>query len=239
MHRFHLVREYLLSRLGADNPGSGLTIVESERRSKREMSYGFIHKLWIVQFDDGAVVASVPLNTTEKVKALIYTNKRDITDERFTKSLKKTMFGKESCRCFCDLVLACDASTLALPGHVIAKRIVDTSYGCAGDIHFPAHCLPDGIVYGVIEDDTIVSIAYAHQTGEYQDIVADIGVETSKKFRQKGYARACVHAVAQYAMNSGGESVYKCKPDNKASIQTALSAGYVPYGKSLIFSVQD
>jgi len=101
----------------------------------------------------------------------------------------------------------------------------------------PEHCLPNGVVYGVVEGNKIVSFAYAHITGEYQDIVADIGAETSKDFRRKGYARECVNAVARHVIQNGGESVYKCSLDNAGSIHTALSAGYKAYGKSLIFSV--
>ena len=249
MSEFTLVREYLLSRLGAENIGDGLavTVVESERRLHREMSYGYIHLVWIVAFGD-SIIASVPPGTSEAVKAYIrgQVGKKDITDRAFVFPLKalvegeaKRLCGKTQCNCFSDLMFACDAETLA-PARpdVTPARVIGNSLECCGDIHFPGHCLPDGIVYGIIEKGKIVSVAYAHQTGEYQDIVADIGVETSKRFRRKGYARACVNAVARHAIENGGESLYKCSPDNMASRHTALSAGYRPYGKSLIFSVK-
>ena len=243
-----MVREYLLSRLGAKDIEDGLTVIESERRRRREMSYGYVHMIWIAAFADGSIVASVPLNTSEAIKSLIRGNverKINVTDNAFISSLKaladgeaRRLFGQKSCRCFSDLMFACDAATLA-PAHpdVTPTRIIDNRFACRDDIHFPGHCLPDGIVYGVVETDKIVSVAYAHQTGEYQDIIADIGVETSKRFRRRGYARACVNAVARHVIQNGGESLYKCAPGNTASIHTALSAGYKPYGKSLIFSV--
>ena len=104
-------------------------------------------------------------------------------------------------------------------------------------MNFPDHCIPDGVIYSVIKDNKIVSLAHAHKTGEYQDIVADIGVDTSKNYRRKGYAWECVNSVARHYINNGGESIYTCSPDNIASIHTAISAGYINIGKSLAFTV--
>lgn len=248
MSEFRLVREYLLSRLGAEGTGDGLSIVESERRQRCEMSYGYIHMIWIADFTDGTAIASLPPGISGEIKAFIrdgIESKADITDDAFISPLKaladgeaERLFGQKGSRCFSDLMFACDAETLA-PANpdITTTRIMDDRFKCCKDIHYPGHCLPDGIVYAVTAKDKIVSTAYAHRTGEYQDIVADIGVETSKRYRRRGYARACVNAVARHVTASGGESLYKCAPTNVASIHTALSAGYKPYGKSLIFSV--
>jgi len=249
MSDFHLVREYLLSRLGANirEADGDLTIIETERRHHCEMSYGYVHLIWIVSFNDGSVIASVPVNTSEDVKSFIrdHVKEIDIFDELFIAPMKqmthceaKRLLGKESCQCISDLVYACDGKTIAPANpNITAERIIDKRYECSGDIHFPDHCLPDGIVYGVYENSQIVSLAYAHKTGEYQDGVADIGVETSKDYRRRGYARECVNSVARHVIDKGGESVYLCSPNNTASIHTALSAGYAPYGKSLVVAV--
>jgi GNAT superfamily N-acetyltransferase len=244
-----LVREYLLSRLGADGAGDGLTIVETDRRLRREMSYGYVHMLWIADFRDGAVIASLPPGSSGEIKAFLRENlekKADITGDAFITPLKaladddaKRLFGQKTSRCFTDLMFACDAETLAPANPAVpVTRIVDDRFRCSKDIHFPGHCLPDGIVYGVTAKGKIVSVAYAHRTGEWQDRVADIGVETSKRYRKRGYARACVNAVARHVIQNGGESLYKCAPANTASVHTALSAGYQPYGKSLILGVE-
>jgi len=211
------------------------------------MSYGYVHLIWIVNFNDGFTAASVPISAAEEIKSFIRGNAQnvDIINDAFITPLQKLavgeaerLFNKQTCRCFSDLIFACNDRTIApYNTEVTAERLVDKRYECGGDINFPDHCIPNGIAYGVIENDKIVSVAYAHKTGEYQDIVADIGVETSKDFRRKGYARECVNSVARHVINKGGESVYKCSPANTASIHTALSAGYKPYGKSLIFSV--
>jgi len=232
------VREYLLSRLDAKDAGNGVTIVESERRQRCEMSYGSIHMVWIAAFGN-CVIASLPPNADEAIKSFLQANlgKADIADKAFIAGLKSLV--NSEARCYSDLMFACDAESLA-PANpdVTPERIIDDRFTCCKDIYYPGHCLPDGVVYAMIDKEKILSVAYAHQTGEYQDIVADIGVETSKHYRRKGYARACVNAVARHVIENGGESLYKCSPENAASIRTALSAGYKPYGKSLIFSVK-
>ena len=151
----------------------------------------------------------------------------------------KTIFNKELKGYWNSLIFACDNETIAKPNENIKTlKIIDNSFECCDDVNFPEHCIPNGIVYGVIENNKIVSLAHAHKTGEYQDIVADIGVDTSKDFRKKGYARECVNSVARHVIERGGESVYICSPNNTASINTALSAGYKPFGKILIFTVE-
>jgi hypothetical protein len=191
---FKLVNEYLLSRLGTADKSNrdALTIIETERRCQREMSYGFIHMIWITQFIDGSIVVSVPLNVSTEIKSFLLDNirKYEIIDDYFISQLKKLAdieaqksYAKESCRYFSDFIFACNAETVAKPNpNVTTVRLKDKSIECCNDIGFPEHCLPGGIIYGVIDNNKIVSLAHAHKTGEYQDIVADIGVETSKGF---------------------------------------------------------
>ena len=247
MSKFMLVNDYVLFRLGAKNINDELTIIESERRNKCEVSYGYVHMIWIVKINNGSVIASVPFNTSEKVKSFLYDNikNNDIYDDLFISPLKelakieaKKNFDKELRGCSSSLIFACNAETIApLNPNVYTTKITDKNYQCFDDIHFPDHCIPDGVVYSVIENNKIVSLAHAHKTGEYQDIVADIGVDTSKEYRKKGYARECVNSVARHFIEKGGESIYTCSPDNFASIKTAISAGYEPFGKSLAFTV--
>ena len=172
-------------------------------------------------------------------------NKYDFTNDSFISQLKdladieaRRLFGKESCGCAHNLFFACNAKTIAHSNQKIKTvKIIDNSTECCDDVNFPKHCLPDGVIYGVIENNKIVSLAHAHQTGEYQETVADIGVDTSKDYRRKGYARECVNSVARHYIQKGGESVYTCSPGNIASINTALAAGYKPFAKSLSFTV--
>jgi predicted GNAT family acetyltransferase len=98
----------------------------------------------------------------------------------------------------------------------------------------PAHCFPDGIVYGVIADGRVASVAYAHRTGVLEGLVADLGVVTAPAYRQRGYAKTAVAAVVAHVAAAGGEAVYACRPDNAASVATARSVGFVPLGASLV-----
>ena len=248
MKKFKLVNDYICSFLDAQKPTNKLTIVETDKRHRCMPSYGMIHMFYIVKFSDDSIVASVPLNTSEKIKMFLYenANKYDIDDNLFVLPLKELageeaykLFGKELKGYWNSLIFACDAETIAKPNaNIKTVKITDNSYECFEDVNFPNHCIPDGIVYGVVENNKIVSLAHAHKTGEYQDIVADIGVDTSIDYRKKGYARECVNSVARHVISKGGESVYICSPNNIASINTALSAGYMPFGKILIFTVE-
>jgi hypothetical protein len=82
-------------------------------------------------------------------------------------------------------MFACSAETLAPvnPG-VTPVRITDGRFTCKKDIHTPGHCLPDGVVYAILVKGKIVSVAYAYQRG--RDIVPNIGVATSKRYRGRG-----------------------------------------------------
>ena len=69
-----------------------------------------------------------------------------------------------------------------------------------------------------------------------EDRIVDLGVETAPAHRRRGYAKTAVSAVVEHVTDRGGEGRYGCRPDNHASIATARSAGFVPYGASLILS---
>ena len=175
MNKFRLVDEYMLSRLGAQNIKKGLKIIETEKRHNCEMSYGYISMLWIVKFTDGSVIASVPLNVSEKIKSFLFDNieKYDITDDLFISPLREladieaqNLFNKSPCRCFSSLIFACNSETVSpINKDVKTVKIIDRSFECYDDIHFPDHCLPNGIIYAVIENNKIVSLAHAHKTG--------------------------------------------------------------------------
>lgn len=116
------------------------------------------------------------------------------------------------------------------------KRIQNTRLEYAKDIWPPNHCLPDGVIYGIIKNEKVISVAYAHQTGIMENLVADIAVVTSKDYRRKGYGKAVLQAVTKHFVNKEGEAWYGCSPQNIASQATAQTAGYIPFAKSLILA---
>jgi ribosomal protein S18 acetylase RimI-like enzyme len=248
-YKFSLVDQYMGIRMDVDlselKPGE-TKVVESSRRFKKEMGYGFIHALWWAWLEDGRSMVSVPPGAGEAIKKII----KDVScaervfDSDITGKLKikvndllvKADLPKAD-RVFSDISFACNASLLKRHFHGDCRRLIDESIPAAGDLRLPTHCFPDGIVYGVVDGGKVVSIAYAHQTGIMENRVVDFAVGTAEGYRRLGYAKTAVSSVVEYITRLGGEALYNCRPDNKASVATARSVGFVNYGRGLILSV--
>ena len=139
-------------------------------------------------------------------------------------------------RVLSDLCFACNASLLRRHYHGDCRRLVDEGVPPAEGLRLPTHCFPDGIVYGIVADGKVVSVAFAHRPGVMEDRVADLGVTTAPAYQRHGYAKIVVSAVVEHVTRVGGEARYGCRPDNAASVGTARSVGFVPYGTSLVLS---
>lgn len=245
---FPLVDRYMGLRMGVDlsalKPGR-VMVVESARRLRREQSYGFIHALWWVWLSDGHSAASVPPGAGEGVAKILDAAQRaeDVLDASIAERLKIPVNDalrkaglKGADRVLTDLLFACNAALLRRHAHGDCRRLVDESVPPAEGLRLPTHCFPDGIVYGVIVDGRVASYAFAHRPGVMEDQVADIGVETAPEYRRRGFAKTAVSAVVEHITRTGGEARYGCRPDNLASIATARSVGFVPYGTSLVLA---
>jgi GNAT superfamily N-acetyltransferase len=228
-------------------------VVESSRRLRREQSYGFIHALWWVWLADGRSAASVPPGAGEAVAKILENAHcaEQVLDPSITEQLKGPVndaLRKAACppagrrglreidRVLSDLVFACNGSLLRRHDCGDCRRLVDETIPPAEGLRLPAHCFPEGIAYGVVADGVVVSMAYAHRIGVMEDKIADLGVETAPAYRRRGYAKTAVSAVVEHITRSGGEARYGCSPNNQASIATARSVGFVPYGTSLVLS---
>jgi hypothetical protein len=132
---------------------------------------------------------------------------------------------------------ACNAALVRPWQDGDCRRLQDESLPPAAGLQLPAHCFPDGIVYGVVADGQVVSYAHTHRSGILEDRVADIGVETAEAYRRRGYARTVVSAVTAHLTANGGEGLYNCSAGNLASMATARSAGYDHYGDTLILAL--
>jgi len=246
--RFALLDEYTSILLGTDisraRPGK-VCVVESPRRLTPRMSYGYVHALWFLWLSDGRRVVSVPPSAGNPVEALLRDFKREeafwgeaVADrlrDPVDRALRSAGLSPTN-RVFQDLVFAVNAHVLKCcpTGH--CRRLVDASIPAAGGLGFPAHCFPDGTVYGVVIDGKVVSEAYAHRTGIMEDKVCDVGIETAGEYRRRGYAKAALSALVREFTGRGGEARYACSPSNHASIGTAQSVGFIPYAKSLILA---
>jgi len=82
---------------------------------------------------------------------------------------------------------------------------------------------PNGIYYGTLIDDKIVSIT---GTNGMENEVVDIGVETHKYYRNKGYAVSNIAALSAHLLNIGRIVKYGCNNLNTYSNKTAVSSGF-------------
>jgi ribosomal protein S18 acetylase RimI-like enzyme len=246
--RFALVDQFHGIRLDVDLDGmeaGQLLVVESERRLRREESYGYLHALWWLRLADGRSAVSVVPGAGEAVRhvaeamgceeALMGDALAAAVTGPVSAALRAAGVAEVS-RVLHDLVFACDATALRLHECPALRRLVDDSVPAAPGISLPTQCFPRGIAYGVVEAGHVVSVAYGHRTGTMEDRVVDLGVETAPEHRRKGYAQACVSAVAAHVIDRGGQARYGCSPANTASIATARSVGFAEYGQSLILS---
>lgn len=245
---FPLVDRFHGIRMGLDladvSPGV-VTVVETARRLRKEQSYGYVHALWWLWLEDGRSAVSVPPGAGDDVRRVISTvrTREAFEDPELAGLLRKPVdtalraAGLEDVdRVIHDLVFACNAALLRRHRHGDCRRFINDSVPAAEGLRMPKHCFPDGIVYGVVEDDQVVSVASAHRTGVMEDRVADLGIGTAEAYRRRGYAQTAVSAVVEEITDKSGEARYGCSPDNAASIATARSVGFVPYAVSLTLS---
>lgn len=245
---FPLLDRYMGVRMEVDlarlRPGQ-VFVVESARRLKREQSYGYIHALWWIWLVDGRSAVSVPPGAGDNVGQVMGSvqcakgMEREDVIEPLQLAVDEMLVEagmKRTDRVLSGSMFACNASLLRRHHHGHCQQLVDERIPPAKGLRLPTHCFPDGIVYGVIADGQVVSMAHAHRPGLMEDQVADLGGVTAPGYRRRGYAQTGVSAVVAYITQAGGEARYGCSPGNRASIATARSVGFVPYGSSLILA---
>jgi ribosomal protein S18 acetylase RimI-like enzyme len=248
--RFPLVDEYLGRLLGVDlatvTPGR-LAVVESPRRLRRQLTYGFVHALWWVWLEGGRSAVSVPPGAAEAVRQVAegVESSGDLFSPHLAEQLRAPVSRAlvasglgEVDRVLHDLMFAAAAHLLRRHHHGDCRRLTDASIPAAPGLSLPEHCFPDGIAYGVVVGGWVVSVAYAHRSGVMEDRVTDLGVETAPGYRRRGYAKTAVSAVVQEITSRGGEALYMCSPENLASRATALGVGFVPCGRSLVLATK-
>jgi hypothetical protein len=225
--------------------GGIMHVVESPQRLQREQGYGYVCALWWLWLPDGRSAISVPPSAGEAVRRIAGQVQRSeqLAEPELAEALKPPIDAAlrraglgPTYRHTWGLSFACDATLLRRHAHGDCRRLVDDSIPSAEGISLPTQCFPEGIVYAVIADGCAVSIAFAHRTGVMEDRVADLGVDTPEPYRRRGYAKTAVSAVVEHMTRLGGEAVYDCSPSNHASIATARSVGFVPYGVRLVLS---
>ncbi|MHB0935982.1 MAG: GNAT family N-acetyltransferase [Armatimonadota bacterium] len=246
MERFPLVERFLSIGLSCDLanvPPGRLTVAETPLRLKREMSYGYIRVLWWLHLNDGRSVLSVPPGEHTALRRSVEDlgDPLQLSEEEALAALRDPMSPMLARvgippvdRAFTDRSFACHGGLLRRHHYGECIRLVDDNIPPAEGLRLPTHCFPDGIAYGIVADHRVVSVAYAHRTGVTAVQIADLGVETAPDYRRRGFAKTAVSAVVEHVTRNGGEAYYCCRPDNHASVATATSVGFMPFGTSLI-----
>lgn len=244
MSMFPFVDCYIGTQLDIDVSAltaGDVVVVESDRRLRPEQSYGYIHALYGIWFEDGRIAVSVPPGTHCDVAKVLATTAK--LDDEWLESLRGSIdhvlkqAGLPQVQNAWDVRLfACNAASVRQWKEGECVRLRDENIPPAEGLRLPTHCFPDGIVYGIVETDRVVSVAYAHRTGLMEEKVVDLGVETAETYRRRGYAKTVVSAVTSHMTDLGGEGLYKCNASNVASIATARSVGYELYGNAVILA---
>jgi ribosomal protein S18 acetylase RimI-like enzyme len=242
--KFPLIDQYFTAMLDIDISGlkpDAPAVTESLRRLQCEQSYGFVHALYAIFFEDARTAISVPPGSLASVMHVLNDKPADVGnrfDPAWLENLAacisrdRVQAGLPPVRStFESKLFACNAALLQRHHYGGCQQLRDERITPACGLSLPMHCFPNGIVYGIVADEQIVSVAYAHQSGRMENQVVDLGVETAEAYRKRGYAKTVVSAVTAHMTESGGEAVYTCSASNLASIATARSVGYELYGR--------
>jgi len=249
MQKFPLIDKYLGTILDVDVAGRkpGETIVaDTTRRLRRETSYNFVHALYGIFFSDGSVAFSVTPGARSEIVRLLQSKPLhaiDTFDLNWLDNLlacinhSRSIVGlAASNRIYETRLFVCNGAMVRRHYQGDCHRLKDESIPPIDGLSLPSYCFPDGIVYGIIVDDHVVSVAYAHRSGLMEDQIADLGVETAAPYRNCGYAKTVVSAVTDHITSTGGEAIYNCSSSNLASMATASRVGYRLYGKTIVIT---
>ena len=91
-------------------------------------------------------------------------------------------------------------------------------------------CRAGCVGYGIAENGKIVSLAVTHDAPPDTGTV-EVGVETIPAARHRGYASACLRALARDLCARGLTVEYRCGKHNAASRRTALAASFRQVGR--------
>ncbi len=83
--------------------------------------------------------------------------------------------------------------------------------------------LSNGIGYALMNGDDIVSIAFS--SWKYEDVL-EIGVETSQKYRKKGFAKYVCKELLSYCQKNNLSPIWACRLENTGSYLLAKSLGF-------------
>jgi RimJ/RimL family protein N-acetyltransferase len=90
-----------------------------------------------------------------------------------------------------------------------------------------------GYCFGIFKDGLLVSATDAPDMPYMADRIVEIGINTLKENRGRGYAKIVVAAMIKYLVQSGKTPLWSCAADNQASAGLALAVGYAKFAELL------
>ena len=101
----------------------------------------------------------------------------------------------------------------------------ETTYDLVSTLH-------DGrLACGVVINGKVLSLAVTHTPIMEGVTLTEVGVETVKNARNRGYAKAALSCLMQELEKRGIETEYRCQRYNKKSYRVAVGCGLVPIGR--------
>jgi RimJ/RimL family protein N-acetyltransferase len=88
-----------------------------------------------------------------------------------------------------------------------------------------AHFMRDGAGYSLTIDGKAVSTAFSAFVA---DGILELGIETVKEHRGKGYAEMVSRALIGHCLTNGLEPVWSCRLENTGSFNLAKKLGFEP-----------
>ncbi|HHT27153.1 MAG TPA: GNAT family N-acetyltransferase [Firmicutes bacterium] len=88
-------------------------------------------------------------------------------------------------------------------------------------------------VLGILADDHIVAFSSMAADGEVALVY------TCPAFRRRGYGQRVLSEAARYVTTEGRLAYYSVSDENKASLTTALSVGYVEHALQFGYAVAE
>jgi hypothetical protein len=82
-----------------------------------------------------------------------------------------------------------------------------------------------GIGFSVVIDDELVSTAF---TAFVSDEMKEIGIETTEKFRGRGFARLASIAFIDHCLRESHTPIWSCRFGNSSSYNLAIGLGFEP-----------
>ena len=241
-----IVDRWFSLRLGvsvADLLAGQVAVATCDRRTCRELSYGFIRLLWIVHFGDRAVISVHPAVLAEVSRLAWQLKPDEVMQHEFYSELaallQAALPAVEARRDVEDFTLYHPGSASAVPtdGEVRALTRADRDRWVGKRVYWSGAGHPSvlrGEAFGLFLGDRLIAEVITHDppVAEMADLVAADGIGVAEEYRRRGYGKALLAAWTREMQARGRVCVHSTSVDNAASIALARSVGYVEYART-------